>query len=162
VAGGFLSTYLNDHLAGAQAGLEVVGLLRTLADSEVWRSVEKEIADDRQELQGLMDRTGARPSALRRATAWTAEKLAELKTRVDDSSSEGALRRLELIEALAIGIDGKRALWTALQRASESASDLRSLDYRRLIDRADRQRRVVEAERLDAAAEALRRDDGHA
>ena len=100
----FLSTYLNDHLAGAQAALEVVSLLRTLSDSDVWRSVEEEIAADRHELQGLMQSTGAAPSTVRRATAWTAEKLAELKMRMDDWSADALLRRLELIEALAIGM----------------------------------------------------------
>src|SRR5258705_6682531 len=111
-----LSTYLNDHLAGAQAALEIVSLLRELGDSDLWRQIEVEINEDRHELEGLILRMGSAPSAIRRAAAWTAEKLAELKVRVDDPSG-GLLRRLELIEALAIGIDGKRALWTALQRA---------------------------------------------
>lgn len=151
----FLSIYLNDHLAGAQAALEVVSLLRALDDSELWRSVEQQISDDREELQRLMDSSGCDPSTVRRATAWAAEKLAELKMRVDDSSSDGGLRRLELIEALAIGIDGKQALWTALQRAAPSTTNLEPIDYRRLIARAVAQRQLVEAQRLDAAARAL-------
>jgi hypothetical protein len=93
---------------------------------------------------------------LRRAAAWTAEKLIEMKIRVDDPSSDGVLRRLELIEALAIGIDGKRALWAALQRASSSTPGNGSIDYDRLIARAQAQRQLVESERLDAAARALR------
>lgn len=155
MAGEFLSTYLNDHLAGAQAGLEIASLLRAPDDSPVWRSIETEIGEDRQELEGLMRRTGVAIGTIRRAAAWTAEKLAELKMRIDDPSS-GALRRLELIEALAIGIDGKRALWTALQRSAEARADLGSLDYARLIARAEQQRRVVEKERLEAAVSALR------
>jgi hypothetical protein len=151
----FLSTYLNDHLAGAHAALEMVSLLRGPSDSDVWRTIEMEIGEDRRELEGLMRRTGADSSTLRRAAAWTAEKLAELKLRADDPSG-GALRRLELIEALAIGIDGKRALWTALQRSATESADLGLVDYPRLIARAERQRRLVEAERLDAAASALR------
>src|SRR2546429_473903 len=107
MARGFLSIYLNDHLTGAQGALEIVSLLRKLVDSEVWRTVEREITEDQEELQDLMRRTGSAPSALRRAAGWGAEKLGQLKMRVDDSSGEGGLRHLELVEALAIGIDGK-------------------------------------------------------
>jgi len=141
-------------LAGAPAALEIVSLLRELGDSDVWRQIEIEINADGQELEGLILRMGSAPSAIRRAAAWTAEKLAELKVRVDDRSG-GLLRRLELIEALAIGIDGKRALWTALQRASKSRTEPGYLDYVRLIARAEAQRHLVEPERLDVAAQAL-------
>ena len=76
--------------------------------------------------------------------------------RVDDPSSDGVLRRLELIEALAIGIDGKQALWRALQRATSTTPGNGSIDYDRLIARARAQRQLVETERLDAAVRALR------
>jgi hypothetical protein len=141
-------------MAGAQAALEILALLRKDADSEVWREIEGEIREDRAELQRLMTSMGLAQSTLRRAAAWTAEKLAEIKLRVDDHSSAGFFRRLELIEALAIGIDGKQALWAALQAGSIPA--LRSMDYGRLVARAQAQRRMVEGERLVAAAEALR------
>jgi hypothetical protein len=155
VAHEFLSTYLSDHLAGAQAALEILTLLRKAGDSEVWQGIELEITEDRSELERLMNSTGSAPSTLRRAAAWTAEKLAELKMRVDDPSTSGSFRRLELIEALAVGIDGKHALWTALQSISGSTPLLGPMDYSRLIGRAQAQRRVVEGERLAAAAQAL-------
>jgi hypothetical protein len=156
VAHEFLSVYLSDHLAGAQAALEILALLREDRDSDVWRRVESEIVEDRAELERLMSSTGSSQSTGRRAAAWTAEKLAELKLRVDDSSTDGCFRRLELIEALAIGIDGKQALWAALERTHESNTAVNSLDYPRLIARAQSQRHVVEGERLAAAAEAFR------
>ena len=92
--------------------------------------------------------------AARQAAAWLTEQLAELKTRLDDRSG-GALHRLELLEALALGIDGKRALWTALQTAALTMSALRAMDYGRLVARAEEQRRIVEMRRLETAAEAL-------
>ena len=125
----FLSVYLSDHLAGAQAALEILALLRKTGDSEVWQGIELQIAEDRAELERLMSSTGSASSTLRRAAAWMSEKLAELKLRVDDPSGTGHLRRLELIEALAIGIDGKQALWRALQATAGSTASLRSLDY---------------------------------
>jgi hypothetical protein len=102
VAHEFLSTYLSDHSAGAQAALEILGLLRKTGDSELWRGVEAEIGEDRAELERLMHSACISSSTLRRAAAWTAEKLAEFKLRVDDPSTAGAFRRLELIEALAM------------------------------------------------------------
>ena len=147
---------LSDHLSCAQAALEILALLRKTGDSEVWKGIELQIAEDRAELERLMSSTGSASSTLRHAAAWTSEKLAELKLRVDDPSGTGHLRRLELIEALAIGIDGKQALWRALQATAGSTASLRSLDYPRLIARAEAQRRIVESERLAAAADALR------
>jgi hypothetical protein len=155
MANEFLTTYLNDHLSGAQAALEMIDLLRDIDEPIFWEEVGREIESDRRELQHLMDVTGVPRSSARRAAAWMSEKLAELKLHVDDRSRDGGLRRLELIEALALGIDGKRALWAALQTTSERAPELERLDYRTLIARAEDQRNRVEARRLLAAAGAL-------
>jgi hypothetical protein len=103
-----------------------------------------------------MRQTNATPSTVKRATAWAAEKLTELKVRVEDPS-DGALRRLELIEALALGIDGKQALWTALRTVAEGMPELEGPDYQQLIARAEEQRSAVEVQRLQAAAAALGR-----
>jgi uncharacterized protein with HEPN domain len=151
----FLTTYLNDHIAGSQMALEILDLLHHLDNAAVWQDMKSEIDADRQELEQLIRSINSTPSALRRAAAWMVEKFAELKMRVDDPSTDAALRRLELIEALAIGIDGKHALWTALQMASQITPELKSLDYERLIARAEAQRGVVEVRRLQAAADAL-------
>jgi hypothetical protein len=54
-------------------------------------------------------------SRVRKAGSWIAEGVAEVKLDVDDDP-QGPLRRLERLETLAIGIDGKVALWQALQQ----------------------------------------------
>jgi hypothetical protein len=56
-----------------------------------------------------MARLGVPTSAPRRAAAWLAEKLTELKLRLDDPSG-GALRLMETLEAVSVGIEGKRLL----------------------------------------------------
>jgi hypothetical protein len=151
-----LGVYLNDHLAGSAAALELLDELRKVDGLEDWATrVRTEIAEDRQELEELMRQAGIAQSTARQAAAWVAEKLAELKTRIDDRSG-GALHRLELIEALALGIEGKRAVWTALQAAAANVPPLRGVNYARLIERADEQRRTVEVRRLQAAGDALR------
>jgi cell division FtsZ-interacting protein ZapD len=150
-----LSVYLNDHLAGSAAALELLAGLRKVAGLEEWATrLESEIDADRQELQQLMRRAGIATSRIRQTTAWLTEQLAELKTRLDDRTG-GALQQLELIEALALGIDGKAALWASLQAAAADVPALQSVDYSRLIQRAADQRRNVEGRRLLAAAAAL-------
>ncbi len=83
-----LSSYLNDHLAGATAGIELVEHLQsaqagTTAEHEL-ASLRAEIAADRQELETLMTRLQVGKSPARRAGAWIAEKGAELKLKLED------------------------------------------------------------------------------
>jgi NAD(P)-dependent dehydrogenase (short-subunit alcohol dehydrogenase family) len=152
-----LSVYLNDHVAGAAAGLELLVELRKLPGLEDWATrLHADIAEDRRELKGLMQRLGVTASPPRQTAAWLTEKVGALKTRLDDRG-DGALHQLEVLEALAIGIDGKRALWHALQAASIVQTGLQGVDYTRLIGRADEQRERVEARRLQAATRAFGR-----
>jgi hypothetical protein len=158
MAHGHIATYLNDHLAGSVVALELLEHLEaahagTPLESFV-AALRADIAADRRELESLMERLGISESSPRKATAWLAEKITQLKLRLDDPAS-GALRLLEALEAVQIGIQGKRALWLALDAASENAPDLRGLDYERLTRRAEEQHQRVETQRLEAARAAL-------
>jgi hypothetical protein len=153
-----LATYLNDHLAGSVMALE---LMEHLASAHAGTPLERlltklrvDIEADRQELQGLMDRLEIAESSSRKATAWLAEKAAQAKLMVDDQGG-GTLRLLEGMEALSLGIEGKRSLWRALAAASENLPKLRGLDYTRLVQRAEEQRSRVEDVRLGAAKAAF-------
>jgi hypothetical protein len=106
-----------------------------------------------------MDQLEIKQSAARKAAGWGAAKFAELKLRLEDSG-QGALRLLESIEAVSLGIEGKLALWRALERVAQVAPDLKKLDYTRLIARAQEQRRTAEEMRLTAAQVALVPDTG--
>ncbi len=151
-----LANYLNDHLAGSVAALEIVAHLEAEAPELTpdLAGLRTDIQADRQELAALMDRLGISESRIRKAGGWLAEKLTEFKLDVDDPS-DGALRRFESLETLALRIDGKRALWRALSAAAESAAELRGLDYARLMQRAEEQRSRVEVFRLQEARSAL-------
>ena len=150
-----LSVYLNDHLAGSSGALEILDHLRQIEGLADWvETMRDAITQDRQELEALMARAGITQSAARQAAAWMAEKLAELKTWLDDRE-RGALARLELLEALAMGIDGKSALWKSLRAASAHVPALDGVDYARLIQRASEQRAAVEIPRIEAALAAL-------
>ncbi len=153
-----IATYLNDHLAGATGALELLEHLETAhAGTEVGRLAAELRADvevDSQTLESLMERLEVDRSRTRKAAAWLGEKVAELKLRLDDPAG-GSLRLFESLEALSLGIEGKRSLWRALATAAEEAPELRVADYEGLIRRAEEQRSRVEAARLEVAGRAL-------
>jgi hypothetical protein len=153
-----LTTYLNDHLAGSVVALELLDHLQaTHAGSELgafFKQLSSDIAADRDELQGLMERLEISESRTRKASAWFTEKMTELKLRLDDPK-EGSLRLFESLEALSLGIEGKRSLWIALIAAAEQSPSLRILDYERLEERAQEQRDRVENLRIARAKKTL-------
>ncbi|MBC7923348.1 MAG: hypothetical protein H7Z75_19905 [Ferruginibacter sp.] len=154
-----LATYLNDHLAGSVAVLDLLAHLETAhANTDTGRfaaQLRADIGADRQELETLMERLHLAESLPRKAAAWLAEKATQLKLRLDDTAG-GTLHLLETLDAVAVGIEGKRALWHALAAAAGEVSALRGIDYEALSARAVEQRRRVEAVRLPAAKAAFR------
>ncbi|HEY7501375.1 MAG TPA: hypothetical protein VH740_22835 [Vicinamibacterales bacterium] len=153
-----LSIYLNDHLAGSVVALEMLEHLeRAYAGKSVQRfaaELRADIEADRGELRKLMSHLSIAESRARQATAWMAEKMTLLKLRFDDWAA-GDFRLFEALEALSLGIEGKRSLWVALADAAERVPALQLLDYERLANRAREQRDRVEAKRLETAREAL-------
>ncbi len=73
-----LDTYLNDHLAGAMFGSDLVEQLRKRsAGSSLGRTLQAlapQIEEDRQTLTDLMQRLGTTGNAVKQATTWLAEK----------------------------------------------------------------------------------------
>lgn len=153
-----LATYLNDHLAGSVLALE---LLETLAAAHAdtplgsyFNKLKSEIAADRQTLTDFMGRLEISESKTRKVSAWFAEKLTELKLRMDDPAA-GELRLFESLEALSLGIEGKRSLWLALAALSRETPALPAMNYEVLLARAREQRDGVESLRLEVALRAL-------
>jgi hypothetical protein len=150
------STYLNDHLAGSAAALELVDHLHEAsAGTELGRlfaALRSEIEEDQEVLRTLLHRTGGRESKIRKAAAWLTEKLGEAKLELDDTRT-GELQWLEALETLGLGIQGKLALWHALEAAA--GPELRGIDLARLKRRALDQHGRVEVERLRVARRAL-------
>lgn len=147
-----LATYLNDHLAGSTAALELLEHLEGAHPdlAPFLKDLRHDIELDRKELEALMARLGVTRSTARQAVAWVAEKFARLKMKVDDLSGN-RLKLLESLEAVAVGIHGKGSLWRALKVVPSAAGP----DYDTLIARADEQRQRIEAARLDAARAAF-------
>lgn len=155
-----IAIYLNDHLAGSVAAVELLDQLQEDHSGTplggFFTELRTDIEADRQELESLMEQLNVTESRTRKASAWLAGKFAELKLRLDDPSG-GELRLFESLEALSLGIEGKRSLWLALATAAEQQSSLQLLDYGRLTQRAEEQRARVETKRLEASKKTLAR-----
>jgi hypothetical protein len=110
-----LVSYLRDHLSGADSAIQVVEhLCRTHASAEDRRLFERlarEFRDDRAVVRELVEQLGASPHSLKRAIgAASGNVLASMS-----GGRPGDLSLWRTLEALAIGVQGKRCLWTALR-----------------------------------------------
>jgi hypothetical protein len=157
-----LAIYLNDHLAGATGALELLAHLEEIHArtpvGDFLTQLHADIEADHQELKHLIARLHIQVNTPRRVAAWLGEKAAQLKLQLDDKAS-GSLRLFEGLEALLIGIEGKRGLWRALAAASEIVPELQGVDYAHLAQRAVEQHDRVEERRLEAAKEAFAATD---
>jgi hypothetical protein len=152
-----LTTYLNDHLAGSVAAIELLEHLASLvrpAERDLLNRLKTEILEDQQLLKELLEQLGEKESPMRKVAAWITEKLGEVKLKIDDPG-DGELRVLEAVEALGLGIQGKLALWRALQTISTTDSRLRAVDFGQLERRALDQFERVDRLRLQFARTAL-------
>jgi hypothetical protein len=154
----YLPIYLNDHLFGSIAGIELCRrTLRENRDSELGAFLEQlltELRDDRGALVQLMRALGIEPSLAKVAGAWTAEKLGRLKLNGEVTRYSPLSRVLEL-EGLATGVEGKEAMWIALQELRDRDERLRSFPLDELVGRARSQRERLEPHRLEAVRTAL-------
>lgn len=154
-----IAIYLNDHLAGATAGLELArrargeypgtdlgAFLTGLAD---------EIEEDRETLERLMARVDAGPDRLKLAAAWAAEKVGRLKLN-GRLRGQSPLSPLVELEGLALGISAKAGLWRMLRELGEPR--LAGTDFDALVARAERQLAELEGHRIAAGRAALRSD----
>jgi hypothetical protein len=153
-----LAIYLNDHLAGSTGGLELarraLGANRGTPFEAPLERLATEIAEDREALIEVMDRLGVARDPLKVVAGWAAEKVGRLKLngRIAGYSS---LSRVVELEVLGLGVEGKRAMWRALGDVAAGDTRLEGVDLGGLTRRAERQRRLIEQQRLRAAAIAF-------
>lgn len=153
-----VTAYLNDHLAGSTAALQLLDHLVDTAerpdDKRFFVTFRAAVTEDRDTLQHVMRRVGGRESSLRHVGGWIAEKAVRLKLMYDDPASR-TLAPLEGLELLALGILGKRALWRALAAVGPDIPSLQEFDFVQLEERANDQHGRVEARRLESARQVL-------
>lgn len=151
-----LATYLHDHLAGSNFAVELLQFLREqhregeLANFAT--GLLKEVEEDRQTLEGVMDQAGISRSVVKEATAWMGEKLSRFKLA---HASSGEFGTFEALETLALGIQGKLSLWRALSIVERTGDRIPGIDFGMLAARAEDQYRRVEKQRMQAAVTAF-------
>jgi hypothetical protein len=156
-----IDVYLNDHLAGATFGADLARQLEARTQGtdfgpEMSR-LTAEIEADLDTLTDLMKQIGATQNPSKQVTAWVAEKASRLKlTGLTSGSDE--LGTFLSIEALSLGVEGKASLWTTLRELRSDYPELLSLELDDLLQRAERQRHVLEAQRIAAARRSLTTD----
>jgi hypothetical protein len=153
-----MDVYLNDHLAGATLGSDLAKQIQKRHEhtplGELMDSLAPEIEEDRQTLITLMEQLDVSHSPIKQATGWLTEKVSLLKFSgaVSGEPDHGAFMALE---TLALGVEGKRSLWLALQQVQSQYPPLTATSLEELIARAEAQYTALENERLAAGVRAL-------
>jgi hypothetical protein len=151
-----LGIYLNDHLAGATGGVE---LIKRLAGSDdEWSGgalgrLAGEIAEDRETLLALMAALEIPVRQYKVWAGWAAEKAARLKLN-GHLLTRSPLSRLVELEAMRLGVEGKAAGWRTLLTRSAVDDRLDSGRLDGLLLRATEQSETLEHLRVRAAVEA--------
>jgi hypothetical protein len=156
-----IDVYLNDHLAGATFGVDLARQLEARTEGTDFQPemsrLAAEIEADLDTLTDLMERIGATRNPSKQVTAWVAEKASQLRL-TGLTSGGDELGTFLGIEALSLGVEGKASLWTTLRDLRDQYPELLSADLDDLLQRAQRQRQVLEAERVAAARRSLTTD----
>ena len=151
-----LHFYLNDHLAGSVAAIELIDNLIEHHPEDrfgkFFRDLRNEIHADQETLRGLIRKIGAEESAIRKAGAWLAEKLGRAKF----GDTGDSIEMLQALEGLALGVTGKELLWRSLEAVAPNFPELQGTNFGELEKRAQDQFQRIETLRMEMAREAFR------
>lgn len=159
-----LRIYLNDHLAGATAGVELSRRIarahQTSTRAPVLQRLVDDISDDRQSLLDLMELLDVPQRRYKVYGGWAGEKVARLKPNGRLYRRSGLSTLIEL-ETLRLGIQGKQQLWQALTPLAAESDRFEASRLDTLMERAKDQMATVDELHLTAASRVLRidRDD---
>jgi len=153
-----LGIYVNDHLASATGGIELVGrMLGVHKGSRFEEPLEQllsELRDEKSSLRAIMAALGVPVRQYKQLGVWVAEKVtrAKLNGRL---TSRSPLSDLVEFEFLASGVRAKRSGFETLRIAAEVEPRLPEAELDRLIDQAHRQYEWLTRTRREVAAEVF-------
>ena len=154
-----LSIYLQDHHAGAIAGANLArraaGANEGTEYGDELERIAAEIEADKDALERVMDELDVGRDQIKDYGAWAGEKLGRLKRNGRWLDYSPLSRMLEL-EGLMLGVNGKLALWGALERSHGEV--IGGVSIAELAARAEDQRSRLDVLRLRAAQQALTSD----
>lgn len=153
-----LGIYLNDQLAAGVLWREVARRAqRNNSGTELGDALERvasAIAEDVATFEDIMDRLGVRRRRVKPALAAAAERVGRLKLN-GRLTGYSPLSRFVELDFLAIGIDGKKLLWSNLRDLAGVGERLGDVDFGDMIARAQWQRDELEPFRTRAGREAF-------
>lgn len=151
--GRMLSVYLNDHLAGAGAGVALFcRMSQTHTATPAGRRLTElaaEVTEDRESLREIMTALDVPLMHHRILLGILAERAGRLKLNGRFVSRSPLSTILEL-EAARVGVEGKKELWRTLRALSRMDSRIDGEAVGRLLARAERQADALETMRLPA------------
>jgi hypothetical protein len=110
-----LATYLREHLSGADLAMQIVERLRRTDagtdEHDLFETLYREFEQDRDVVTSLLTTLGASSQSPKRLASQASGSVLKLLA----GGSRGQLALFRTLEALAIGVQGKRCMWRALQ-----------------------------------------------
>jgi hypothetical protein len=147
-----LVTYLRDHFSGSDAALRVVQRLASTRDDAedgaLFRRLVREFEAERAVVGTLLKELGSSGRSLKRAAGNASGAVLGLAAGGDPDD----FSMLLTLEALAIGVQGKRCLWRALQLLPSISSSVDGIEFAALEAQAVRQWEALEARRRVSVA----------
>jgi hypothetical protein len=142
-----LIAYLRDHLTGSDVALRVVDRLGSThqgtEDGTLFRRLSTEFEEDRAVVRTLLTQLGASGRSIKRAAGYASGTVLS----VTAGGDPGDLSLLRTLEALAIGVQGKRCMWRALQNLRIVPSTVQGMNVVELEAKAVRQWEAIEERR---------------
>jgi hypothetical protein len=152
-----LHAYLLDHLSGSDAAITVVKRLRdTHAATQhgpLFAALDDELSEERVILSGILEALGGSAStvSLKRSVGRMAGAMLQFAAGGDD----GDLALFRTLESLAIGVQGKRLLWRALDTLSADLPLAHDRPFLELEAQALDQWRRIEEQRAEIARQTF-------
>ncbi len=147
--------YLNDHLAGATAGVELfrrgAAARRGTAAGAALERLTAEVAEDRASLRAVMGDLDVPVRHYKLIGGWGVERLGRLKSN-GHLLSRSPLSDLVELEGMRLGVQGKHAGWRSLRVWADAEPRLDPVALDALAERAERQAAELEELRVAAAA----------
>lgn len=108
-------TYLREHLAGADAAIQVVERLththKATTEGMLFASLHQQFVEDRDVVTALLADLGASSRSIKRLAGHATGRMVKAAA----GGKRGELALFRTLEALAIGVQGKRCMWRAAQ-----------------------------------------------
>jgi hypothetical protein len=146
-----LVAYLRDQLGGSDAAIHVVRRLSAThegtADGRLFRQLAEEFEQDRATVRALLAQLGASARSPKRVAGRASAAVPGFTA----GGTPGQLSLVRTLEAIAIGIQGKRCMWRALQTL-DTARSTTQINPVELEAKALRQWEAVEGRRRVLAA----------